>query len=148
MHASRHSHGNSDRLTDPAQQIEGVPADHLFVNGHMDRNIVSPQGFYLLGPGHRIGDTDQIHDNFSAIIFACLDAFGNRRITGRTQNIHQIGPGLGCGFHFNTAGIHNLHVGDNGVLREMAPQFPHCIETFTFNERGSGFEPVNSGRDG
>ena len=113
----------------------------------MDGDVVCSQGFNLLGPGHWISDADEVHHNFGAIILARLDAFSNGGITGRTQDVHQVSPGFGRGFHLDAAGIHDLHVGHDGMLGKTTPQFPDGVQTFAFDEGRAGFQPVNTGRD-
>ena len=147
VNTAGHSHGNRDGLANLTQNLKGVPAGHLFVNGHMNSNVVRSQSFNLDSPGHRIGDANKVHHDFGAVILARLDALGNCGIAGCTQDVHQISSGFGRTFHFDTAGIHDLHVGHDGVLGKAAPQFPDRVQAFAFNERCAGFQPVDAGRN-
>ena len=113
----------------------------------MYRHIVGPKVLDPLCSGQNIIHRNHIHHNFCTIVLAGLDAFPDGRIAGCAKYVDDIGTCFGCSFDLGSAGIHDLHICDDGDVREKSPEFPDGMQTFTLDERRAGFEPVYAAGD-
>ena len=99
-----------------AQRVEGGLALHLLVDGHVDADVARAHRLHRLGPGDRVGHLDHVHDDLGAVVAAGLDALADGGVGGGAQHAHDVGARLGGVLHLGAAGVHGLHVGDDGLV--------------------------------
>ena len=65
--------------------------------------------------------------DLSAVVAPGLDALADGGVGGGAEHADDVGAGLGGGLHLDAAGVHGLHVGDDGLVGEAAPQLAHGV---------------------
>ncbi len=145
--ASGHGDGYRHGLGYLTQHVPGGLALHLLVDGQMDAHVVGAHRLDLFGAGHHVCDLDHVHHDLGAVVVGGLDTLFDGGVGGRAQHADHARAGLGCAFHFGTAGVHGLHVGDHHSVGPAGVDRADGLKPLALDERGPGFQPVRASRD-
>ena len=140
--------GIDDRLGDGAQRLERRFAAHLLVDGGVDADEVGAELLRAPRARHGVGDLDHVDDELAAVVARRLGALLDRAVGGGAEHADDAGAGLGRVLDLGAAGVHRLHVGDDGLVRELGLQRPHGAQALGLDQRRAGLDPVGAAGDG
>ncbi len=128
--------------------VERRLAAHLLVDGRVDADVVGAELLGALRARHGVGDLDHVDDELAAVVARRLGALLDRAVGRGAEHADHAGSGLGGVLHLGAAGVHRLHVGDDGLVGELGLQGPDGVQALGLDQRRAGLDPVGAAGDG
>ena len=130
------------------QRVERRLAAHLLVDRRVDADVVGAELLRAQRARHGVGDLDHVDDELAAVVARRLGALLDGAVGRGAEHADHAGAGLGRVLHLGAAGVHRLHVGDDGLLGELGLQGPDGVQALGLDERRAGLDPVGAAGDG
>ena len=140
--------GDHDGLGHGLERVERRLAAHLLVDRRVDADVVGAELLGALGARHRVGDLDHVDDELAAVVARRLGALLDGAVGRGAEHADHAGAGLGRVLHLGAAGVHGLHVGDDGLVGELGLQRPDGVQALGLDQRRAGLDPVGAAGDG
>ena len=124
------------------QRLERRLAAHLLVDGGVDADVVGAELLGALRARDRLGHLDHVDDQLAAVVARRLGALLDRAVGGGAEHADHAGAGLGRVLDLDAAGVHRLHVGDDGAVGEGGLELADRIQSLGLDQRRAGLDPV------
>ena len=125
----------------------GALAAHLLVDGRVDADVVGAELLGALRARHGVGDLDHVDDELAAVVARRLGALLDGAVGGGAEHADHAGAGLGRVLDLGAAGVHRLHVGDDGLLGELGLEGAHGVQALGLDQRRARLDPVGAAGD-